>query len=68
MSCLCRHMPLFLRRGGELDTELAANCTTIRQFDDAITRVAFGASRTVLEWRTVLTVIMGRDKMLRVQV
>lgn len=39
-------MPLFLRRGGEFDTELAANCKTIRQFDDAITRVAFGAPDT----------------------
>lgn len=34
-------MPLFLRRG-TYDTDLAANSTTIRQFDDAITRRAFG--------------------------
>lgn len=35
-------MPLFLRRDIGFDTQLAANCKTIRQFDDAITRVAFG--------------------------
>jgi hypothetical protein len=41
----CRHMPLFLRRAEAFDTQLAANCKTIRQFDDAITRVAFGGLR-----------------------
>jgi hypothetical protein len=35
-------MPLFLRRDIGFDTNLAANSKTIRQFDDAITRVAFG--------------------------
>ncbi len=38
-----RHLPLFLARGGELDPELAVKCTTIRDFDDAVTRVVFGA-------------------------
>lgn len=38
-----RHLPLFLNRGGELNPELAVNCNTIREFDDAVTRVAFGA-------------------------
>lgn len=38
-------MPLFLRRENGYDTELAATCTTIREFDDAITRVAFGTRR-----------------------
>ncbi len=40
-----RHMPLFLRRENGYDTELATTCTTIREFDDAITRVAFGTRR-----------------------
>lgn len=37
-----RHLPLFLARGGELDPVMACNCTTIRQFDEAVTRVVFG--------------------------
>ncbi len=37
-----RHARLFDGIGGEYQPELAANCRTIRDFDDAITRVSFG--------------------------
>ena len=37
-----RHEALFEGIGGEYQPELAANCRTIRDFDDAITRVSFG--------------------------
>ena len=37
-----RHAHLFDGIGGEFQPELAANCRTIRDFDDAITRVSFG--------------------------
>lgn len=36
------HEALFLERGGELRPDLAAKCSSIREFDDAITRVVFG--------------------------
>ena len=36
------HESLFLARGGDLRPDIAASCTSIRQFDDAITRVTFG--------------------------
>eukprot|EP00884_Botryococcus_braunii_P020406 jgi/Botrbrau1/7049/Bobra.0165s0072.1 len=37
-----RHAHLFDGIGGEYQPELAATCRTIREFDDAITRVSFG--------------------------
>ena len=37
-----RHEHLLEGIGGEYQLELAANCKTIRDFDDAITRVSFG--------------------------
>jgi predicted alpha/beta-fold hydrolase len=37
-----RHEHLFQGLGGEYNPTLAANCKTIREFDDAITRVSFG--------------------------
>lgn len=37
-----RHETLFEGIGGEYQPDLAANCRTIRDFDDAITRVSFG--------------------------
>ena len=37
-----RHAHLFDGIGGDYQPELAANCRTIREFDDAITRVSFG--------------------------
>jgi predicted alpha/beta-fold hydrolase len=37
-----RHESLFDGIGGEYQLDLAANCRTIRDFDDAITRVCFG--------------------------
>ena len=37
-----RHAHLFDGIGGEFQPELAAKCRTIRDFDDAITRVSFG--------------------------
>lgn len=37
-----RHEHLFEGIQGEYQLDLAANCQTIRDFDDAITRVSFG--------------------------
>ncbi|EIE22712.1 AB-hydrolase YheT [Coccomyxa subellipsoidea C-169] len=37
-----RHEHLFEGIGGDYQLDLAANCKTIRDFDDAITRVSFG--------------------------
>lgn len=37
-----QHSHLFAGIGGDYQPELAAQCTTIREFDDAITRVSFG--------------------------
>ena len=37
------HESLFLARGGDLRPDVAATCKSIREFDDAITRVTFGA-------------------------
>ena len=37
-----RHEALFLSQGGELRPDIAAKCTSIREFDDAVTRVVFG--------------------------
>ena len=36
------HESLFLARGGDLRPDVAASCKSIREFDDAITRVTFG--------------------------
>ncbi len=36
------HESLFLARGGDVRPDVAANCKSIREFDDAITRVTFG--------------------------
>jgi predicted alpha/beta-fold hydrolase len=37
-----KHEPLFVDIGGAFNPELAASCKTIREFDDALTRVSFG--------------------------
>ena len=42
-----QHEPLFLARGGDLRPDVAAQCKTIREFDDAITRVTFGVRPAV---------------------
>lgn len=41
------HESLFLARGGDLRPDVAAASTSIREFDDAITRVTFGACRAL---------------------
>ena len=41
-SIFLSHESLFLARGGNLRPDVAASCKSIREFDDAITRVTFG--------------------------
>ena len=44
-----RHSHLFKDVGGEYDFQKAATCKSIREFDEAITRVSFGEMECAVE-------------------
>ena len=59
-----QHSHLFAGIGGDYQPELAANCKTIREFDDAITRVSFG--KTCQQRCTVTLCTVFQDKVLNI--
>ncbi len=60
-----KHAHLFKGLEDKYDLDLAANCTTIRGFDDAITRRTFGGKLSlqyVVAGSNILTTVMTQDQ------